>query len=198
MLTGAILAGGKSRRFGKNKAFEVFQGTRMIDRGVESLQTVCNPVMVVANDLSLYYDLNVTLVRDILPDLGPLCGIYTALLFSPHDWVFVKAADMPFLVPELIPLMLSMKDGFDVVVPVTAERFEPLLALYHRRCLTDIASLLEKCERKVRALYENEHVRVATIPEEKWRTIDPDGLSIKNINTPDDWAAIISKVHGDP
>ncbi len=182
MLTGAILAGGRSQRFGRNKALEVFRGKRFIDHGLESLQAACDPLLVVANDLACYYDVRATLVRDVLPWQGPLGGIYTALLFSPHDWLFVKATDMPFLVPELLDLMLQLRPGVDAVVPQYRNRYvEPLLALYHRRCLPVIGGLLESTERKTSAFYRDVNVRL--VAEEEWRVVDPQGLSFCNVNT---------------
>ena len=143
MITGAVLAGGKSVRFGKNKALQELRGKRFIERAVESLRPFCDPVMVIANDLELYLDLGVTLVRDIIPRQGPLGGIYTALLFSSEDWVLVKATDMPFLVPELAAMLIGAKEGFDAVVPMLGDYYEPLLALYNRRCLPPIVRQLE-------------------------------------------------------
>ena len=99
------MAGGESRRFGRNKALEPYRGKRFIDHCVESLRTHCEPVLLVANDLSLYYDVDATLIRDVITHQGPLGGIYTALLFSPWEWVLVKATDMPFLVVELVQMM---------------------------------------------------------------------------------------------
>lgn len=194
MLTGAVLAGGKSLRYGRNKAMEVFQGKRLIDRAVESLQAFCDPVLVVANDLSQYYDVPATLILDMLQHQGPLGGIYTALLFSPHEWVFVRATDMPFLAPELVGMMLAMKEGFDVVVPLSKGRYEPLLALYNRRCLPAVAAALEGNERQIVAFYPK--VKVKSLPEEEWHVVDPEGLSIRNVNTPEDWAGIGSATHG--
>lgn len=185
MLSGAVLAGGKSLRYGKNKALEVFRGKRLIDSGVETLRTLCDPVFVVANDLRDYFGVRATLVQDILPHQGPLGGIYTALLFSPHDWVFAKATDIPLLVPELIGLLFERRHGFDAVVPLYNERFEPLLALYHRRCYPVIAEFLEGEERKVTSFYRR--IKVQTLAEEKWRSVDPEAVSFKNVNTPGDW-----------
>ncbi len=189
-LAGAVLAGGKSLRFGKNKTLEVFHGKRLIDRAVDSLRSFCDPVLVAANDLSIYADVQATLVRDIFPHQGPLVGLYTALLFSPHEWLFVKAGDMPFLVPELVQLMLSTREDADAVVPLTNGMYEPLLALYSRRCIPAIAAVLEEQKRQIFTFYSK--MKVRTIPEEEWRIADPHALSAKNVNTPEDWTAIES------
>jgi molybdenum cofactor guanylyltransferase len=184
MLTGVVLAGGESRRFGRNKALEPWGGKPLINRCIESLRTLCDPILVIANDLRCYYSVPATLVRDLTPHQGPLGGIYTALLFSPHPWILVKATDMPFLVPELPVLLLQAREGADVVVPVVDAGYEPLLALYHRRCLPAIAATLASPRRKVSEIYQK--VKVRTLDQAQWRIVDPEGRSFWNINTPAD------------
>lgn len=188
MISGAVLAGGMSRRYGRNKAIEVFRGQRLIDLGIETLRSFCDPVFVVANDLSPYCDLNATLIQDILPAQGPLGGIYTALLFSPHEWVFVRATDMPFLMQDLPRYMCETRQGHDAVVPIYNSLYEPLLALYHRRCIGPIATMLEKGERKITRFFQG--LRIKIIDEPEWRPFDPKGLSFINVNTPEDWGRI--------
>jgi len=186
-MTGAVLAGGKSLRFGKNKALEVVGGMRLVERSIKSLRTFCDHIMVVVNDLSPYLELGVPLVRDIIPHQGPLGGLYTALLFSEDEWVFVKATDMPLIVPGVAELIIGAREGFDAVVPMVGNFFEPLFALYNRRCLPAIARQLETPgERQIVRFYKK--VKVKSIPEEKWRKIDPEGACFRNINTPGDLA----------
>ncbi len=184
MITGAVLAGGRSSRYGMNKSLEIFHGVRLIDRIVESLRPQCEPVLIVANDLSHYYDTRATLIQDVIAQLGPLGGLYSALLFSPNEWVFVKATDMPFLVPGLLEMMTASAEGCDAVVPFTEGRPQPLMSLYHRRCFPVIAEFLEKGERKVAAFYRK--IRVRALSEERWRSVDPDGRSFLNINCRED------------
>jgi molybdopterin-guanine dinucleotide biosynthesis protein A len=183
VLTGAVLAGGRSLRYGRNKALEGFAGKSLIERAVVSLSGFCAPVLVVVNDLTPYLSLRATLVQDLVRDQGPLCGIYTALLFSPHDWVFTKATDMPFLEVDLVKMMCASMDGCDAVVPLLNHRAEPLLALYSRSCLPSIAAAMEKGERKITSFYPK--VKVRELREAEWRTVDPEGMSFKNINTPE-------------
>ena len=194
MITGAILAGGKSRRFGRNKTVEVLGGKRLINHCLEGIQRFCDPVFVVANDLEPYADLEVSLIRDLVAHQGPLGGIQAALASSPHEWVFVKAADMPFLVPGLVRLMLASTMDADLVVPVGRKGFEPLLALYNRRCLPAIERLLGSNERSVTAIFDR--VRLKTIGENQWRKIDGEGRSFLNVNTPEDWTDLIVNYSG--
>jgi molybdopterin-guanine dinucleotide biosynthesis protein A len=190
MVTGAVLAGGKSRRFGRNKAVEIFRGKRLIDHCLEIIHTFCDPVFVVANDLDPYLDVEATLIRDVIPHQGPIGGIYTALVFSPREWVFIKAADMPFLIPELLQIILDSREDADLVVLIRGQVYEPLLALYNRRCISAIAGILEDSERSVTAIFEK--LRVKAVGEEQWRPFDPEGRSFLNVNTPEDWKELVS------
>lgn len=189
MITGAVLAGGKSLRFGSNKAFQQLRGRRFIDWAVNSLRPFCDPVMLVVGEIEPYLDAEAVLVRDIIPHQGPLGGIYTALLFSPAEWVFVKATDMPFLVPQLASLIIGAKEGFDAVVPMVQDFYEPLLAIYNRRCLPAVLRhLREPDKHQVIGIYR--HIRLRTISEAEWRKVDPDAISFKNVNTPSDLAEL--------
>lgn len=161
----------------------------MLDRAIESLSPFCDSIMVVVNEIGPYLDTGLMLAMDVIPHQGPLGGIYTALLFSPLEWVLVKATDMPFLVPEMASLLIESKDGFDAVVPKFKDNYDPLVALYNRRCLPAIARRLAMPdERRVIGFYGE--IRLRTIAEEIWRKVDPDALSFKNVNTPSDLAEL--------
>ncbi|WP_170180257.1 molybdenum cofactor guanylyltransferase [Desulfoglaeba alkanexedens] len=190
MISGAVLAGGQSRRFGRNKCLETFRGKRLIDRAVESLAESASLVLLVANELEPYLNVDARLVRDVIPRQGPLGGIYTALLFSPYPRVFVKAADMPFLEPRLARRLLTIDEKADVVVPVLEGEYEPLLAVYHARCIPLIARTLEEGERRIVGFYRR--ARVKRIEEEAWRPFDPDGRSFWNVNTAEDLERILA------
>lgn len=190
MIAGAVLAGGRSLRFGKNKALQMFRGKRFIDLAIESLRPFCDPVMAVVSAIEPYRDTGAMLVQDIVAHQGPLGGIYTALLFSPCEWVFVKATDMPFLAPEMAALIVEAAKGdFDAVVPKVDEFFDPLLAAYNRRCLPAIARQLQTPgNRQVVAFYKK--IKLKTIAEAEWLKVDPEALSFKNVNTMSDLAEI--------
>lgn len=149
--------------------------------------------MVVANDLSPYVNLDAFLVRDVVPRFGPLGGIYTALYFSPCPWVFVRATDMPFLEPSLAEALISLTRNprLDVIVLKKDQAFEPLMALYHVRCLPHIRRSMEADRRQVISFYRSVHVHA--VEESQWRAYDPQGLSLWNINTPEDWQRLVEE-----
>ena len=139
------------------------------------------PRGVVANDLRPYFGLPATLVRDFVPDQGPLMGIYTALMCSPNPWILARAVDMPFFTPPLlVAMMQECKETVEVVVPLVADQYEPLFALYHRRCLGAIRAVLEEARRQVK-----EEVRTALLDFQAATTslalADPPGQGFQQV-----------------
>ncbi len=190
-VTGVILAGGRSKRFGRNKALEIFKDERLIDRGIRLLKEFFREILVITNEVDSYIGIDATIVKDIIPFFGPLGGIYTALLFSVNDWIFVRAVDMPFLSHDLVNIMLRYSgENFDVIVPLSEKGYEPLCAMYNRRCVSFIAKCIEKDDRRIVSFFNR--VKVKKIDAGDWRTVDPDGLSFVNINTLEEFSKISS------
>jgi molybdopterin-guanine dinucleotide biosynthesis protein A len=179
-----LLAGGRSRRFGRNKALEVFQGERLIDRQVRQLRSLFSMVLVVTDRPERYLDLDVTIVQDIIPGQGPLGGIYTGLLFAQGANAFVTACDMPFVQPALVGRMVQLAGDYDVVVPQRGARLEPLHAVYSFRCLSHIKNMLERRMLQIVGFFPA--VKVYRLGQDELDELDPSGLSFFNINTPDD------------
>ena len=98
--TGLVLAGGNSRRMGRDKTALEFEGQTLLQRTVALLQTVFPQVLVSVR--SYRQDVSVPQVIDAYPDAGPLAGLCAGLAKADTPWVFAVAADMPFLLPEII------------------------------------------------------------------------------------------------
>jgi molybdopterin-guanine dinucleotide biosynthesis protein A len=183
-MVGVVLVGGESRRYGRNKALELFQGERLIDRQVRTVGTLFSEVLVITNDPERYLHLDVTIVRDVIPGQGPLGGIYTGLLFAQGKSVFVTACDMPFVQPAVVRRMLQLATDYDVIVPEKTEGLEPLHAIYSSRCLPHIEKMLDHGTLQVINFFPA--VKVYRLSSEEIGQLDPQGLSFFNINTPND------------
>lgn len=181
---GVVLVGGESRRYGRNKAMEFFQGERLIDRQVRTVGSLFSEVLVITNEPELYLHLDVTIVRDVIPRQGPLGGIYTGLLFAQGKSVFVTACDMPFVQPAVVSRMVQLATDYDVVVPEKIEGLEPLHAIYSSRCLPHIEKML--ADGRLQVINFFPAVKVCRLSSEEIGQLDPLGLSFFNINTPDD------------
>jgi molybdopterin-guanine dinucleotide biosynthesis protein A len=181
-MTGAILAGGKNRRMGFNKAFIEVNGQSIIQGIISTLKHIFSNVMVVANkNNALDYEmLNVRVVTDIYKDTSSLGGIYTALFHSPSQYCFVTACDMPFLNSGIIKDMLASINGHAVVVPYINGRYHPLHAIYSKSCLKPIQEMIEKRDMKITNLYQNIKTRI--LDEGFFKEINTFSF-IENINT---------------
>lgn len=191
-MTGVILAGGKNSRIGTNKAFLVVHGTRIIDRTVGIFKDIFAEVIIVTNEPLAYLDQNVTIVTDILPDKGALGGLYTGLFFASHNRVFVCACDMPFIDKKFIEYMISQGGSYDVVSPDAGDGLQPMHAIYDKKCLPEMKSLLDQGKLKITALYKTG--RTFTIRGDIIDTFDSGKKMFLNVNTYDDLQRITKEV----
>lgn len=180
-----ILAGGKSSRIGEDKAFLEFEGKRLVEWVITSLKEVGEEIIIVANEPEKFNSLGLKVVKDVLPGIGPLVGLYSGLLSSHLEYNFVCGTDMPFLSPSLIKYMLGQGQGCDVVLPRIGSRVEPLCAVYKRSCLSSIAEVIKEGEKlSLRSFFDR--VKIRYIKEDE---VIPFGLPKKlffNINTRED------------
>jgi len=188
MTTGIILTGGKNSRMGTNKAFLSLDGERLIDRTVRIYRDIFDEIILVTNEPHLYYDIDVTLVSDLVKDKGPLMGIYTGLFYAASDPAFFAACDMPFLSSEFIRYLLEQSRDADIVVPETADGFQPLHAVYSKSCMGTIQRLLQQDKLKVAGFYKG--MKLKAIGADAIRRFDPDGRMFLNVNTPEEYARI--------
>jgi len=141
-VTGLILCGGRSRRMGRPKAFLPYNGSTMISHILDSVRDVFAEVLLIANEPELFSDLDVDVVKDILPYRGPLGGILSGLLVAQHHHSFVLACDMPFVDKRLLREMSMRRHGSDVLVLMHPSGIEPLLGIYSKSCIKPLEEAL--------------------------------------------------------
>ena len=107
-MTGIILAGGHSKRLGKDKAFITIGNSRVIEGIVNKLSAIFTDVIIVTKSPETYKYLGAKLVRDLMPESGSLIGIYSGLVSSNNDYNFIVGCDMPFLNISLIKYMMIL------------------------------------------------------------------------------------------
>jgi len=183
-MTGIILSGGKNTRMGENKAFIRVDGERIIDRTIRIFRDLFEETVLVTNDPLAYLEFDLTIVTDIIKGKGALGGIYTGLFHSSCEQAFVSPCDMPFLNSDFIRYMQERAQGYDVVVPVQPAGFQPLHAIYSRRCLPAIKQCIDEDRLKITGFYKK--ARVLEIPPEVTASFDPVGRMFFNVNTPGD------------
>lgn len=153
--TGVILAGGKSKRMGyKVKAFLQVGGKRIIERVLDTVYSVTDKVILITNLPNEYDYLGLTMFSDIIPDLGPIGGIYTGLSSSQSHQNIIIACDMPFIEPGLLELLMHQSERYDIVIPKTPDGYHPLCAVYSKNCIKPAKALIESKRLKVTDLFQ--------------------------------------------
>ena len=183
-ITGVILAGGKSSRYGTNKALVEINGMRLIDRVVQAMGSVFPHLLLVTNTPHEYAYLQTPMVEDLIKGLGPLGGIYTGLEVISDNAGFFVACDMPFINPDLILHITELLEDFHAVVPRVDWKIEPLYALYTKGCLPYIKEAIRTKEYQIVKVFDR--IRVRYLEEDEIRAIDPQLKTFLNINRPEE------------
>lgn len=176
-----VLAGGRSERMGRDKTRMPVGGVPLIERVLAAIRPLFSEVIVAGGVVGRFGDLpGVREVGDSIPDAGPLAGIHAGLATCAAPWAFVVAADMPNLDPALIRRVTGLAaKGIGLVLPRQGPHVEPLHGAYHRELVGVIGLLLQRGERRPRALSDLVEVRYLDIGENE-------ALSLRNVNRPED------------
>ncbi|MFZ4827930.1 MAG: molybdenum cofactor guanylyltransferase [Phototrophicaceae bacterium] len=180
----AIVAGGKSSRMGTDKSFVLIHDRPLIQHQLDRVHALGQAeTFIVTNHFERYAKLGLPMVSDVLPEMGSLGGIFTALTHAQHDWVFTLACDMPFINRELLQYMLAcVDDRVDGVVPRVEGYPQGLHALYRKTCLPSIQQRLSASHLKVIGFYED--VTMRYLDEAEYAIFEQVEESFFNVNTP--------------
>ena len=181
-----ILAGGLSRRMGRDKAALPAGDGTLIEHIARRLAPVVEET-IVAGASGRHHLPGTTMVDDRYPGLGPLAGIHAGLLVARSPLVWVVGCDLPDVNPGLAALMCGLAGGVDAVVPRLDSEPQGVCAVYDRGLAPRIERLLAAGERRLKMLLAASKVRYVT-PDEL-RPVDPELRSFRNINTPAEYRA---------
>lgn len=178
--TGVILAGGQSRRMGRDKATLDWQGRTLFEGVLAALQA-CLPQVVIAGDRPDLARPNVPCFADRYPG-SALGGICTALERVPTSWIFVAPCDLPHPDAALIRRILAARPGAEVVLPRTPRGLEPVFAAYHKNCIAPMRRLLAAGNPRIFDFFPEVTVHYLDPPQlpPDWET------ALTNLNTPAD------------
>jgi molybdopterin-guanine dinucleotide biosynthesis protein A len=189
--TGAVLVGGHARRLGglDKSRLEIGRQTTL-DRVLDAMATVVDRVVIVSSASRPIVRPGLETVFDVLPDLGSLGGIYTAVCLADGP-VLVVACDMPFLTAPFLAHVLGAVEGADVAIPRTEDGYHPLCACYTPACAAPIRRRLDGGHLKVVDALHG--LRIHEIGPDELRVFDPDHGLLMNINTPEDVARAVAR-----
>lgn len=187
-VTGIVLAGGRARRFGRDKLLERVGDVTLLGRAIAGIAPVTTDIVVVtAPDAEPDLPEGVRQARDARAFEGPLAGCLAGLVVAAEPLVLVVGGDMPTLRPAVLELLIR------VLVTTTADACvleqhgerRPLPMALRTGIGTDLAGrLVAERERRLGAILDRLHVR--TLTEGEWRPLDPDSATLRDIDTPED------------
>ncbi len=190
-ISAAILAGGKSRRMGRNKALLHFRGKPLIARVYEALHPLFEEIFLVTDNPGLFDAVPCPKIPDRVSGKGPISGLDAALRHSRNPYVLVVGCDAPFLSSSLLERLAGETGGADLVIPFGPNGPEPLCAVYGKECLPLIEESLRKGDYSLMSLIGRLHRR--EVSREEVAAIDPGFLSFLNINTPEDFRLLADR-----
>jgi molybdopterin-guanine dinucleotide biosynthesis protein A len=192
-LSAVVLAGGRSRRMGTDKALLRLPsgGPTLIERVVTAARAVADEVIVVAEDAGRLPPMPVRTAPDAIAGAGPLAGLVAGFAAARHPDILALACDLPYLSVPLLRWMATLPRAWDALVPHLPEHggkagWEPLHAIYARACLAPMRAALAGEDRQATAFYPA--IRVQPLTAADMLPHDPTGRSTWSVNTPEAWS----------
>ena len=196
MRTGIILCGGRSRRFGKDKALLTIDGVPMVRRMAGRISQVVDEIIIAARDSAQRESLaavsaipdGAEVVCDPVRGYGPVAGILAGLSASKSGYSICLACDLPYVNPDVVDALFGCAEerDSDAAIPKHPDgRIEPLHAVYGRSMADACRDAVGKKEHTIRgaiSLLDN----VLFVPVESLRRFDPDLRTFLNVNYPED------------
>lgn len=179
-VSGLILAGGLSQRFGLDKALAEVEGVPMITRVYNALAPLCSEILISVGSEPRTYELPgpARRITDRVPRAGPLGGLDAGLAEATTPWVLAVACDMPHLTTDVLRAVIeARRPSLDVVVGSTPDgRLQPLCACYLRTVLPTIQRQLVQKHYALHSLLSHLKLLTVHVPTE----------ALRNMNSPED------------
>ncbi len=149
MVTGIILAGGKSSRFGSNKALFEYQGKKLVEYSIQTLKPLCEKILISTNQPEKFAFTGLQTVRDTYPDCGPIGGIHACLQQSESEHHLITGCDLPWLDTRLFAHILQCSPGFQVVIPSHKGLKETMTCYYNKTSTETLEKALQEKQYKI-------------------------------------------------
>ncbi|MEG1617688.1 MAG: molybdenum cofactor guanylyltransferase [Bacteroidales bacterium] len=178
-ITGIVLAGGRSVRFGSNKAISMFQNKTMIKHSIDLLAKFCDQV-IISGDKEEYVRYGYPCIPDKYENIGPLGGVCSSLEASPTDVNVVVTCDMPLVTEEMIRKLLEAhQSGKITVFDRDNNDIYPFPGIYEKTHLPLLTDIIHSGKYQIReAINRNEGIRVPLESDEV--------ICMSNVNTNDE------------
>ena len=171
-ISAVLLAGGESRRMGKDKATLLFRGEPLWRIQLDLLRKLAPvEILISGRNDPAWRPADVYFVADAPPSRGPLSGISAALARAATTHLLTLAIDMPFMNEQYLYSLYSAIEPGRGVIPVMEERAEPLAAIYPVEARADFAAALSgsdfSLQKLAKELLSKDRLRVVQVKKEE-------------------------------
>jgi molybdopterin-guanine dinucleotide biosynthesis protein A len=174
-----VLAGGKGRRMGADKAGLPLPGGTIIRMVLLQVEGIFDEILISVSKGQSLDAPGCRAVEDAAPGQGPMAGILAGLKAAKNDLCAVLACDIPDIDIGFLRGLFGKARGFDIVVPVSSEgQFEPLFAVYRRSVIPEIEALVRARDFSILTLFDRCRTREVRMKDSGW---------LLNLNTPEDY-----------
>ena len=184
--SGWVFVGGKSSRFGCDKAFAKWQGRPLTAHVADVVRAAAGSVTLVG-DPQKYGILGLTVIPDAVREAGPVGGLLAVLNETSARWNLVTACDMPYLKESFLRFLLTRASGSDadVVLPVDGDGLpQPLCAVYRTTAREVVRAAVANGERKLTKTFEG--LQVVSVSASDYSSFNKEGNLLVNVNYPED------------
>jgi len=168
-LSVAIIAGGKSNRFGEPKSWAKFRGKRLIEYAIDLGRQLSDEVFIINGKSLDYSHLGIATIEDIIVDCGPIGGLYSALCHTSAEFVATMPVDMPLLPPEIYEVLFSKIIADRPVVARSGSGLEPLVAIWPQNALSVVEEFIQQKKYSLRNPLQKLQAIEVNIPAEMER-----------------------------
>lgn len=180
-ITAIILAGGKSKRMGTDKALLKLDEQTLLERLIEKLNPLCSE-LIISSNFAEHKNYGYPVYEDEVQNCGPIGGISSCLKQSKTNWNLVVSVDAAFVESEFLRFLITQIGKSKVVIPFSERGKEPLIGLYHHSCLPVIETMIKESNFKMHNLFQK--VDVEFIDAQKW--VEKFPKLFHNLNRPAD------------
>jgi molybdopterin-guanine dinucleotide biosynthesis protein A len=192
MRSAVILAGGSSRRMTMDKGLTLLHGEPLILHTKRRVAMVVDEIIIVTHTYKqqqTYQQIleDTKIILDVSGKSSPILGAYTGLSNTRGTYTFMTGHDMPYIDPRVVEQLFDLANEHDAATPFWPNGYvEPLHSVY-RSCISarQAQLLLDMGEMRLRMILKGLN-DVMTLPIEEIRKIDPELLTLSDINSPED------------
>ncbi|GGA80996.1 molybdenum cofactor guanylyltransferase [Ornithinibacillus halotolerans] len=163
---GIILAGGRSRRFGEQKAFVERAGLPFYHYAINAMKPIVDSMVLVTNDELIHRFQETKPFLSIITDvdnyagLGPLAGIYSGMDHLDAELYLVSPIDVPFIETSVYHSLLNhFENGVDAIIPVVKGKMQPITSIFHQSLKSKIKDQLDQKALSPKQLFSKANVR---------------------------------------